>query len=830
MKNTFKMILLGLAMAGSQQLMAQTTVKGVFADSLSKETLPWATIAVTYDKQPANFAMTCITDENGAFKGVVKQDGKYQITLRSTGKRIITKDLVINGEKTIDLGRILTSDIVDTLGVVEVVAIKPLVQAEAGQLTYNAQGDPESKTASVLDLLRKVPMVSVDGEDNISINGNSSFQVHINGKKNQMLTSRPSESLKAMPASSVLDIKIITDPGAKYDAEGVGGIIDLITEKGHKVNQTSGTVTIGTSTRKENRANFSIATNQNKLTVSLSGSITQRGKQDMNMSMMMQNLANDANAMNTEYSGDNSNKNLWGDLDLQASYDIDTLNLISVNVGASNSKGEREGEMLYRMYNSLIESASLQSTRSDSKWKDIWAGFDYQHNFKHNPKSMITFSYKFSGDKSEDPSENASYTGTAITNNNLQEYRHQENNENSYEHTLQLDYILPIGKYLTLEDGIKYIYRPKRSESFAMRFNPLDPNKFSSFDDLLALATLDSEDEFSSDDKIAAAYAQLTAKFSKYTLKGGVRYEYTHNYVDNGENKGGAFGKNYSTAVPTASITYNMTPMSNFSFSYSMRISRPGIWYLNPFVDKSNPSSWSYGNTSLTPEKYHNFSFAYAKFGMKQSLNLSLRYSTCGTGITRRTFMQDNIMHNTYINGTDNNSLSLNAYYGYNFSQKTRIMLNMSASYTDLNNDYTNESNHGWSGNLYGQFNQTIFWDIKASLGMMASLKRYNINGYSDGMSFGTLSFTREFFDKKLTASISGMCSLKDFDKMVFNSHSENSTYISNMRFEIPMGRVQFSLTYRFGKSHVQVKKSNVSIDNDDASGSKESDVPSTGM
>ena len=826
MKKTIKTLLLGLAFIGSQQLMAQTTIKGVFADSLSNERIPFATVAVTHDKQPANFAMTCITDVDGTFKGIVKDNGKYQITLRSTGKRIITKDLVVSGQKTIDLGRVLTSDLVDTLGVIEVVAIKPLIQAEAGQLTYNAQGDPESKTASVLDLLRKVPMVSVDGEDNITINGNSSFQVHVNGKKNQMMTSRPSESLRAMPASAVLDIKIITDPGAKYDAEGVGGIIDLITEKGHKLNQTSGTVTIGTSTRKENKADFNIATNQNKLTVSVSGSVSQQGKQDIEMEMMMQNLSTDANAMNTSYTGIIANKNLWGNLDLQASYDIDTLNLISINGGASNSCNNRENDMAYVMYSALAAGSQQmltnEYTTSDSKWKDVWAGFDYQHNFKHNPQSMITFSYRFSGEKSDNPST------TTGDNSGIKSERHQQNNELSSEHTLQLDYILPIGKHLTLEDGLKYIYRPKNSESSSETHytlgQQLQDAGMATPDDIYG-TTL-----YSTDDKIAAAYLQLTAKFSKYTLKGGVRYEYTHNNVDNGEAKGGAFSKNYSTTVPTASLTYNITPMSNFSFSYGMRISRPGIWFLNPFVDKSNPTSWSYGNSGLTPEKYHNFSLAYGKFGMKQSLNLSLRYSTCGTGITRRTFIQDNIMHNTYINGTDNNNLSLNCYYGYNFSQKTRVMANLSASYTDLNNDETNESNHGWSGNIYGQFNQTIFWNIKASLGMMVSLRSYNINGYSDGMSFGTLSFTREFFDKKLTASVSGMCTLNHFDKMVFKSHSENQTYISDMRFEIPIGRIQFSLTYRFGKNHVQVKKSNVSIDNDDAGGSKQSDIPSAGM
>ncbi|MCQ2251300.1 MAG: TonB-dependent receptor [Bacteroidales bacterium] len=813
MKTLTKILAAGMLLIGSNHVMAQTTVKGVFADSLSKEAIPFATVAVPDPSQPGMYTMATVTDIDGSFSGQIKKNGKYQLTISYMGKMPVKREIVVNGQKVLDLGRILTTDVVDTLGVVEVVAVKPLVKAEAGKLTYNAQGDPESKTATVLDLLRKVPMVSVDGQDNITVNGNSSFQVHVNGKKDQMLTSRPSDALKSMPASAVLDIEVITDPGAKYDAEGVGGIINLITERGHKVNQTAGTVTIGTSTQGENKANFNVATNQNKLTLSLSGSVMQRGKQDMEMTSLTQNLMGDNNIFENEYTGKMGNKNLRSNLDLQASYEINDLNLISVNVGASSSNGDRTGDMFYRTLMGQMESNYVENTSSTTKWQDVWGGIDIQHNFKNNPKSLLTFSYKFSGDKSEGPS-------TATSNrNDVNSERKQTNDETSSEHTIQLDYILPIGEKFTMEDGFKYIYRPKNSESSLIN-RILNNNIWESMDPTYT--------EFSNNDKIAAAYTQFTGKLDKYTLKAGLRYEYTFNSVDQKDKIGGSFSKDYSSVVPSASITYNMTPMSNISFTYGMRISRPGIWFLNPFVDKSNPTSWSYGNPNLSPEKYHNFSIGYGKFGMKQSLNLTLRYTTCSTGITSYSFMDENIMHNTYTNGTDNNRLSLNGYYGYNFSPKTRIILNAGITYSDLNNDFTNERNKGWNGNIYGQFNQTIFWNIKGSLGFMASTRRKTINGHSNGMNFANLSLTKEFLDGKLTASVSGMCTLNHFDKMVFNSHTETSTYVSDMKFEIPMGRVQFSLSYRFGKSHVQVKKSKISIDNDDAGSGKSDGMPSS--
>lgn len=117
----------------------------------------------------------------------------------------------------------------ENLDAVTVVAKKPLVKSELDKMTYDVESDPEAQANSVLEMLRKVPMVTVDGQDNIMVNNSSSFKVYVNGKPNNMMSNNPSEVLKNMPANSVKKIEIITNPGPKYDAEGVGGIINIIT-------------------------------------------------------------------------------------------------------------------------------------------------------------------------------------------------------------------------------------------------------------------------------------------------------------------------------------------------------------------------------------------------------------------------------------------------------------------------------------------------------------------------------------------------------------------------------------------------------------------------
>ena len=114
---------------------------------------------------------------------------------------------------------------------VEVVKQKSLVKSDIDKITYDIESDPDSKSNSVIEMLRKIPMVTVDGEDNIQVNGSSSFKIYVNNKPNQMMSNNPKEVLKSMPATSIKKIEVITNPGPKYDAEGVGGILNIITHK-----------------------------------------------------------------------------------------------------------------------------------------------------------------------------------------------------------------------------------------------------------------------------------------------------------------------------------------------------------------------------------------------------------------------------------------------------------------------------------------------------------------------------------------------------------------------------------------------------------------------
>lgn len=157
--------------------------------------------------------------------------GKYVFTFQFVGMNPLKRKVEVFTRAQTDLGKIVLSESSTQLDEVSIVAQRPLVKVEIDKLTYNAKDDPEASTSNVLDLLRKVPMVTVDAEDNIQLKGSSNFKIYLNGKPSNMITNNPSQVLKSMPANSIKDIEVITDPGAKYDAEGVGGIINIITDK-----------------------------------------------------------------------------------------------------------------------------------------------------------------------------------------------------------------------------------------------------------------------------------------------------------------------------------------------------------------------------------------------------------------------------------------------------------------------------------------------------------------------------------------------------------------------------------------------------------------------
>ena len=264
---------------------------------------------------------------------------------------------------------------------IEIKAQRQLIKQEIDRIGYDVQADEESKTLTVMDMLRKVPMVTVDGEDNIKVKGNSGFKIYKNGRYDPSLTKNAKEVLKAMPASMVKRIEVITDPGAREDAEGVNAILNIVMVDGRRLDGVTGSVTGAYTTLNHPNLGAYLTTQMGKAIVSVDyGYGGMSSKETENKSEVERTYVSSGNIMKGMKESSNPGYIHYADID--ASYDIDSLNLISASLGGYFYKLDVKGGGLTQMY--APDNSLLYSYR-DKYWMPgyshhSWNGrLDYQH-------------------------------------------------------------------------------------------------------------------------------------------------------------------------------------------------------------------------------------------------------------------------------------------------------------------------------------------------------------------------------------------------------------------------------------------------------------------
>ena len=232
-----------------------------------------------------------------------------------------------------------------------------------------------------------------------------------------------------------------------------------------------------------------------------------------------------------------------------------------------------------------------------------------------------------------------------------------------------------------------------------------------------------------------------------------------------------------------------------------MRISRPGISYLNPYVDTSDPTARTYGNTELESERGHNVSLVYNYYSPKLILSATLRHSFTGNGIQSYSFYdEDNLLNTTYGNIVQNRNTGLNAYMMLTPGQKTRILDNGGVSYADLRSETLDQQNSGWNYNLMLGAQQTLPWDLRLSANFIMAGRGVNLQGWSSGMRVGVLGLTKTFLNDKLSLSVNGILPLMKGLDMRMESFSAGPGFTTSTNTTIPMKAITFQVSWSFGK------------------------------
>lgn len=671
----------------------------------------------------------------------------------------------------------------DTLKNVEVVAQKRIVKVESDKITYSVKDDSDAKTNNVLDMLRKVPMVTVDGQDNIKVNGSSSFKVYVNGKPNAMISSNPSTILKAMPASVVKNIEVVTNPGAKYDAEGTGGILNItmLTDSSME-GYLANIYAIGGN--RVNGGGVYSTIQKKKVTVSLNVGDNYLIQPKIEIENQYDNMATATKqTFKSLTKGWTNSINANTDI----SVDVDSLNSFSVNGGVSFTPQHTWSDALTDIrgaQNSNYSTHSNNRTRNNN----FFAGADYKHNFRGGNGHSLMLAYRLSSQPTRTESESEYSVAYMPAYSEI-------NRSNMVENTLQADYNLPLSSTMRLETGAKYIFRRNTSNTSLLNYRNAND--------------------------IGALYASYGYNYKMLSSKAGVRYEHTSQKITGTEND---FSIGYDNIVPTVTFGLNLKNMQNLGLSYNMRISRPGISLLNPYVNTQNPTMLEYGNPNLEAEKIHNIQLSYGMFSQKVMINASLRHNFQNNSIEKYSFSENDVMHTTYGNIAKKRNTSLNLFCSVTLTPKTKAMINGSVSYADLRSDVLGYSNSGWQGSIMANIQQDLWWKLKLSLFCFTNTPEFKLQGKSPAISVHGLNLSKSLCKDRVNLSVNTINPFASIMKIKDETRGADFSSISDVR--VNMRSVIFTANIRLG--NLKPKSSNASrISNEDVKEAKDSGINS---
>lgn len=635
------------------------TITGVVIDSLTRLPLRDATIVV--QEPGSNTALkTTLTNPKGFFELTALPSKTLQLTLSYAGYKATI--LHLRPSSHTSLGQVPLATNAPLLKEVQVVALKPLIEQDIGKLTYNVDADPESRLASAFEILQKVPLLSVDADDNLVINGSSNYRILVNGKSSSLFALNQSGMLRNMSASSIKTIEVITVPSSKYEAAGVGGILNIITYK-KTISGYNGGLNLRAGSPKTVAASGSLSVNTGKITFAGNGNYTANNIPASN-NVFLRNDKLLHTKLEQWGAGDAISRaqNCGGEI----SYAINDLNTLTLGYSANANRGSSqfaERSLLSNVLQQPIESYRRFNTESNNgRGADF--GIDYQRGFKRNDAQELTLSYKWS--------HTAGSTASDFILQPLVRYPEQlsttTNDDGFDEYTIRADYIHPVKKH-TLEIGASTIHRQSSSSYFYK-----DKDTISG----LLITDTTQSNSFSYRETIQAGYASLNLRLGKWGIRAGSRVE--HAGVDAHFISSRTIAqRNYLNIIPTLTLSRTLKGFSTLTLSYTQRIQRPALDYLDPYTDRSDLWNISYGNPELQPALAHVLNLASNLLIKKTAITISLYHQFTNNAIQQFTTLgRDTITRTTY--GNIGRTRNYNLLLGCNTTLFKNLSLNLNSS------------------------------------------------------------------------------------------------------------------------------------------------------
>ena len=772
------------------------------------EGVPFATIFIYNSNDTATVIDSNVSDAFGKVVMNIKNPGKYLMKINFIGMTEAKLNFeVTNSAPTAQLGTIVLETESTMLSEVTVTAQRQLIKTDIDRLSYDVQADADSKTNNVLDMLKKVPMVSVDGQDEIRVKGSTSFKVYRNGHPEPALNGQNmKEILKAVPASMIKRIEVITDPGAKYDAEGTSAILNIVMADATdaSMNGVTGTVGVGINNTGSINGNANITAQMGKVVTSLNYGYSNRNRHSShNFSESENTYLNSGNVM-TSVNESRANVNVhYGDL--SASWEPDTLNLVSLSFGGFYYDYHGDGTNHMRMTDrdgNILYGYNTTGHSPKGDFYDLHGRLDYQHRLRH-PGEMLTLSYMLStnhnaGNQIHTFSDMINcpfpYTGQAFN-----------TKEDFVEHTFQFDWTRPFATYHQIETGVKYINRLNKSEATY---------------EYMGVPEMNNTTLFNHRYHVAAAYVSYRFSKNNWTTRAGLRYEYSRLNAEFPDGRQENYHRNLNDLVPDLSLEYKFDWAHSLKINYSTSIRRPAISYLNPAVNE-NPTSRSYGNPHLNSSRDHSIALTYMQIGTKLTFSLSPSISFSTNSITGVQYTDGDILVSTYANTLKSRELGLSGFMQWTITPATTFIFNGNVGHSTYESKELGLKNKRWDSFFYSQITQLLPWKLRLSASVGEWSGGINgLYGYSTGSWFYNLSLQRSFLkEDRLTVRLSADNFFNSSKYNTFKSYTNQGDYTGWDCTKWIARGFKISVTYRFGSIKASVKRTDKTIENDDVVG-----------
>lgn len=837
MKKSLIILLLQLFIFGANNVFAQgqaqkVSVSGQVIDANSEESLPFVNVTLLSVKDSTLIDGT-VTDEKGNFsiKGV-KANGSFIMRLSFIGYKDIYKDIKLKG-KPLNVGTLAMSTNAEVLSGVEIVAERQMMEYKLDKRVINVEKNLVSAGGSASDVLENVPSVSVDEDGAVSLRGNSNVKVLIDGKPSELLGNDLATVLAQIPASTIANIEVITNPSAKYDPEGMSGIINIkLKEKGNKglsgnVNLTAGSAIEKFMPRLNGSAGINYSTKKWGFSASMDGRFNERGRRSDNMKLLLNPTRDGLEAwMRSKQTGNSTDLSGGGKIGFDWYINDKTSLTLSYNGRVHGNPtddaiiaNENLLDQRYGIDTSLYSARSLdQITSGNSNGNFNTFSLNFTKQFD-NPEQELMIDANWNiGKHYRESTQTLDYWNPTIPNYEKRDVS-ESNNKRA---VVNINYSHPFSKTLKMEVGYNLNYSNRESlYEYYLGGSPIRDEEMSY--------------DFFSTEYINALYATLGYSYGKWSGQIGLRGEIASSEATKKmtTKPDDSFTKEYWSPFPTLHLSYQITDMQSAQLSYSRRINRPNMWTMMPNVDLSNPEHIRFGNPDIDPEYTDAVELGYSIILPKTTIFTSAYYRQTNDRISWFNFLWTEENARKYgfdwvldVAGdeVDKGKLaqtSLNIEKSVNYGLeliidqqitkwwKVNISANLFGNYTDATiiNDKEIKS-FNWDAKLNSTMNLPGEWTIQASAMYFAASK--TIQGERAARFFSDIAIKKNI-NKKATLS------LRYAD--IFRTAGHNSTTITDDYISFRHGRpyrqsLTLNFSYRFGDGKPMKKAPKKRLDN----------------